>query len=163
VAAQPPKHHNLYTFMNALLPTPKFHKQETRYSCLPACLRIVFSSFNLDISESELRRLCDCTPFGTEALKAVDAARQLGFSQSAKYTLSIDELETLVATGNYPIVLVNLIPIDGIVDSHALVVIEMNRTIVRVFDPLCGERVLPYETFFTAWAMMHSLVILIER
>jgi ABC-type bacteriocin/lantibiotic exporter with double-glycine peptidase domain len=142
---------------------PQFYQQETRYSCVPACLRIVLSSFGLNISEPEVRNLCDCTPFGTEALKVVDAARQLGFSQSSKYTLSIDELETMVANGNYPIVLVNLIPIDGIVDSHALVVIEMNRTIVKVFDPLSGERILPYETFFAAWAMMHSLVILIEQ
>jgi ABC-type bacteriocin/lantibiotic exporter with double-glycine peptidase domain len=52
-----------------------FHKQETIYSCVPACLRMVLSSFGLEISETELRDRCDCNPFGTDALKAVDMAR----------------------------------------------------------------------------------------
>lgn len=36
---------------------------------------MVLSSFDTEISEAELRELCDCTFLGTEALKAVDAAR----------------------------------------------------------------------------------------
>lgn len=73
-----------------------FHRQETPYSCVPACLRIVLSSFELDISEAELRELCDCNAFGTEALKAVDAVRKLGFTKTAKWTLSTDKLVTQV-------------------------------------------------------------------
>jgi hypothetical protein len=36
---------------------------------VPACLRTVLASFGLDVSESELRTLCDTTIFGTAALK----------------------------------------------------------------------------------------------
>ena len=36
---------------------------------------MVLSGFGLELTEAELRTLCDCTPLGTEALKAVDAAR----------------------------------------------------------------------------------------
>jgi ABC-type bacteriocin/lantibiotic exporter with double-glycine peptidase domain len=50
---------------------------------VPACLRTVLASFGLDIPESELRTLCDTTIFGTAALKAVDAARALGFTGTA--------------------------------------------------------------------------------
>lgn len=32
------------------------------------------------MSEAELGSRCDCTPFGTEALRVVDAAREIGFS-----------------------------------------------------------------------------------
>ncbi|MGH9846476.1 MAG: cysteine peptidase family C39 domain-containing protein [Blastocatellia bacterium] len=47
---------------------PPFHKQETGYSCVPACLRMVLGSFGLDVSEIELRARCDTTPlYGTEA------------------------------------------------------------------------------------------------
>jgi hypothetical protein len=60
----------------------KHKQQETRYSCVPACLRIVLAHLGLTLTETELRTLCDCTPFGTDALKAVDAVRQLGFSKS---------------------------------------------------------------------------------
>jgi hypothetical protein len=52
-----------------------FHKIETPYSCVPACLRMVLSAFEVDMSEAELRQLGNCTLFGTEALKAVDAIR----------------------------------------------------------------------------------------
>ena len=39
---------------------------------------MVLGSFGVDISESELCTRCDCTPYGTNALMAVDAARALG-------------------------------------------------------------------------------------
>ena len=41
---------------------PRFHRQETTYSCVPACLRIALSSFNVEITEERLGELCDCTP-----------------------------------------------------------------------------------------------------
>jgi ABC-type bacteriocin/lantibiotic exporter with double-glycine peptidase domain len=100
-----------------------FHKQEMPYSCVPACLRMVLSAFGKDMSEAELREQCDCTPFGTEALKAVDAVRALGFPLTLKCTLSINELFNLLEAGVYPIVFVNLLPIDGVKVAHAMVVV----------------------------------------
>ena len=142
---------------------PPFHKQETKYSCVPACLRMVLGSFGLDLEEEQLRNLCDCTAFGTDALKAVDAARQLGFPTTAKYNLSINELETLVEAGHHPIALLNLAPIDGFAEQHAVVVVEMNERAVVVFDPLYGERTLPREIFHTAWGLQLHLTILVMR
>src|SRR5438067_13369926 len=141
---------------------PPFHKQETPSSCVPACLRMVLSSFGLDVAESELRTLCDCTAFGTDALKAVAAARRLGFARTAKHTLSAAELAAQVGQSSYPIVFVNTLPIDGIKGEHALVVLEISETGVAVYDPLLGERTLPRATFAAAWAMMCNLAILIE-
>ena len=68
---------------------PPFHKQETLYSCVPACLRMVFAAFGVDVSEADLRAACDCTLAGTDSLQAVDAARSYGFKQSAKYTFTL--------------------------------------------------------------------------
>jgi hypothetical protein len=125
---------------------------------------MVMGSFGVDIAESELRVCCDCTPvYGTSALTAVDAARQLGFTRTAKYTLSYDELRTLVADGHYPIVFVDLTPIDGIADTHAMVIVELTLQEVTVLDPLIGKRSLTLQTFHTAWAMRHNIAILIER
>lgn len=118
---------------------PPFHKQETRYSCVPACLRMVLGSFGVDISESELRTRCDCTPYGTEALMAVDAARALGFVKTAKYTLSLAELQTVVTDGHYPIVFVDLNPIAGLDAIHAMVVADVSGQEVVVLDPLQGN------------------------
>ena len=142
---------------------PPFHKQETPYSCVPACVRMVLASFGCELSEAVLRALCDCTPFGTEALKVVDAVRQLGLPDTGKYTLSLDELTAQVRQGLYPIVFVNTLPIDGITGGHALVVVGIDQTGVTVYDPLHGERHLPRATFVSAWAMMHNLTILIQQ
>ncbi len=125
---------------------------------------MVLGSFGLDIPESELRKLCDCTPlFGADALMAVDTARHLGFTGTTKYTLTTDELRRCVTAGYFPIVFVNLKPIDNISDIHALVVIEFSQEGVTVLDPLVGERVLPIETFSTAWELRHNLAILVEK
>ena len=87
---------------------PPFHKQETRFSCVPACLRMVLLALGVDVSERQLRASCDTTLLGTDALKAVDAARKLGFDGSAKHTLTLDELSDLVEAGHNPIVFVSL-------------------------------------------------------
>ena len=142
--------------------TPPFDKQETPYSCVPACVRMVLASFGRELSEAVLHVLCDCTPFGTVALKVVDTVRQLGFPATGKHTLSLDELAAQARRGLFPIVFVNMLPIDGITDGYALVVVRIDQTDIAVYDPLRGERHLPRATFVSAWAMMHNLTILIQ-
>ena len=142
---------------------PPFYEQETPDSCVPACLRMVLASFGVELPESELRTRCDCTHFGTDALKTVDAARQLGFAGTAKHTLTFEELRTLVADGHHPIVFVDLRPIDGLRDIHALVVIDVSQQEVIVLDPLKGERSLPSQVFNAAWAMQHNLAIIARQ
>lgn len=124
---------------------------------------MVFGSFGADIAERELRERCDCTAYGTDALKAVDAARQFGFAGTAKHTLTLEELRTVVTEGQHPIVFIDLSPIDGTEDIHTLVVVDVSQYEVRVLDPLKGERVLPLQTFNTAWALRHNLAIIVER
>ena len=124
---------------------------------------MVFAGLGIDISEAELREACDCTLAGTDSLQAVDAARSYGFKQSARYTLTLEEITTLVEGGNYPIVYVSLKPIDGVRDTHALIVINVDEQNVTVYDPLQGERVLSKQTFSTAWALRHNLTIIVQR
>ncbi|HWX43198.1 MAG TPA: cysteine peptidase family C39 domain-containing protein [Blastocatellia bacterium] len=142
---------------------PPFYKQETPDSCVPACLRMVFSSLGIDIEESKLRALCDCGVLGTDALRAVDAARQLGFEGSSKYTLSLGEMRTLVTEGCHPIAFVDLRPIDGVRNIHAVVVVGIGPRNIIVLDPLKGERSFAVQVFSTAWAMAHNLALIIRR
>jgi ABC-type bacteriocin/lantibiotic exporter with double-glycine peptidase domain len=139
-----------------------FYRQEKPYSCVPACLRIVLAARGYILTEADLRERCDCTFLGTEALKVVDALRSMGFKNSNKQTLRFSELVLELDTGIYPIVFVNLLPIDGVNDAHAMVVISVDDENVMVCDPLQGERLLPRSTFDTAWAMMRNLTILIR-
>ncbi len=142
---------------------PPFFNQELKYSCVPACLRMVLASFGLNLTEPELREMCDCTVFGTDALKAVDAVRRLGFANSVKHNLQFSELRTLVENGHFPIAYVNLEPIDVFDDEHALVVTQISDVAVSVHDPLRGEREIPIESFLSAWRIQRNLIILIIR
>lgn len=124
---------------------------------------MVLSGFGRQISEAKLRELCDCTPFGTEALNAVDAARRLGFSRTGKYTLSLFDLETLINEKmNYPIVYVDTLLLDGVRGGHSLVVIATAQDSITVYDPLREERNVHRATFSAAWAMMHNLAIVVK-
>jgi ABC-type bacteriocin/lantibiotic exporter with double-glycine peptidase domain len=124
---------------------------------------MVLLGLNTDVPEAELRLLCDCTFSGTSALKAVDAARQLGFAQTAKHTLSLEELDAVVADERFPIVFVDLTPIDGLYQSHAFVVIGMSRSDIHVYDPARGERLIPQSLFEIAWARRRKVAIIVER
>jgi len=123
---------------------------------------MVLSSFGLDIAEAELRVRCDCTVFGTDALKSVDAARQLGFSGTAKHTFSLPEIESALNSGHYPIVLVDLRTIDGIRGTHAMVVIGVTASAVNVYDPARGERFISRRTFVAAWRIQNNLAIIVQ-
>ena len=111
---------------------------------------MILSSYEFEISEAELRTLCDCTAYGTDPLLAVDAARKLGFTETRMHTLTLKQLAALVKDEIYPYVEVNLGPIDGIKTAHALVILAIAKTHVTVYDPLQGERVLPIKNFIRA-------------
>ena len=71
---------------------------------------MVIAGFGQEVEEAKLRRLCDCTFEGTSAFNALNAARQLGFANSSKHNLAIEELEAIIADGWFPIVFVDLTP-----------------------------------------------------
>lgn len=124
---------------------------------------MVLSGFGFDIAEADLRHLCDCNFSGTDALLAVDAARKLGFTAASKHNLKPPELEYILSLGDYPIVFVDLRPIDNIPEQHALVVTEMDTNFVTVLDPLKGERLLPRGDFLLAWDLQRNLTIIVKR
>lgn len=125
---------------------------------------MVLSGFGLELTEERLRELCDCTPlFGTDAMRAVEAARGLGFAGTAKYTLQYEELRRVVAGGLHPIAYLSLEAIGGTEESHAVVVIEVGDQTVTVYDPLHGERRISQQSFSTAWAARRNIAILVEK
>jgi len=88
-----------------------FYQQETDVSCLPACLRMVLDAYGCKQTEPALRKLCDTTVYGTDALTAVDAAKLLGFHNTLKSNLDMGQLKEQLNRGIYPIIFVNMRPI----------------------------------------------------
>jgi ATP-binding cassette subfamily B protein len=143
--------------------SPPFYKQETDYSCVPACLRIVLASLGVFKTEQELRELCDCVLEGTSALKAVDAARASGFKSTRKRNLIFDDLISELERGLFPIAYVKtLLPPHAFAESHALVVIAIERDEVRALDPARGEIAFTKDEFLVEWNSTRRLAILIE-
>ena len=125
---------------------------------------MVLAALGRPMMEAALRALTDCSPVGTDAFKLVEAARQLGFPASRKYTLaSLEELAIMLAEGHFPIVYVDMWPLQGGLSGqyHAMVVIELEPAQVTVLDPLYGERRVPREEFQEAWSAMRFLTIVI--
>ena len=126
---------------------------------------MVLEALGVHLEEAQLRHLTDCSPLGTEALQLIEAARQLGFPASRKYTLaSLEELAFVVDEGVFPIVYVDMWPLRGGLSGqyHALVVVGVDADSVTVLDPQVGESRLPHEDFQVAWAAMHFLTIVIR-
>ena len=125
---------------------------------------MVLAALGRPMAEDVLRVVTDCSPLGTDAFQVVEAARQLGFPASRKYTLaSLEELATMLAEGHFPMVYVDMWPLQGGMSGqyHAMVVIDLDPAQVTVLDPLHGERRVPREDFQEAWSAMRFLTIVI--
>lgn len=127
---------------------------------------MVLSACGVIVDAARLRQLADCTPFGTEALRLVEAARTLGFRTSRKHTLaSTDDLARIIDEGMFPIVYVDLWPIHGGLSGqyHSLVVEAVTQESVLVLDPMSGEHSIPADEFEAAWAEMRWLTIVVKE
>jgi ABC-type bacteriocin/lantibiotic exporter with double-glycine peptidase domain len=116
------------------------------------------------MDEAQLRHLTDCSPLGTDAFQLLEAARRLGFTASRKHTLaSIEELRAVVDEGGFPIVYMDMWPLQGGLSGqyHSVVVVGVNSDRVTVLDQQVGERRLPRVNFQAAWAAMRFLTIVI--
>lgn len=143
---------------------PPFFLQQTNYSCAVACLRMVLAAFGIERTEEELRIICDCGTEGADALKLVDAARQLGFAGTRKYNLTIGELAAELAKGRHPIVYVQTLLTDAPSPTkHAFVVINISQEAVTLLDPWEGERQIPTAQFEHDWRQMRGLTILCQK
>ena len=137
---------------------PPLFKQETTFSCAPACLRMVLASSGLTKSEEELRALSDCSPFlGTSAMSLVEAARKLGFSWTRKFTLNLGELMIEVSSEIWPIVYLRTRLAPGAkLQEHAVVVTHLDSGEAEILDPWRGELKLSIEEFQKEWFYPHA-------
>jgi len=99
---------------------------------------MLLGAFGVHMDEAQLRHLTDCSPLGTDAFQLIEAARQLGFPASRKYTLaSLEELELVLREEGFPIIYMDMWPLQGGLSGqyHAVVVLDVDSDSVTVLDP----------------------------
>ncbi len=134
-----------------------------------ACLRMVLEHLGVVRSEKELRVLTDSdfdSPHhlgGTEARHVVDVARELGFANTSKNNLTLQELVAVLIDGRFPIVQIGIsLRPNTPLQPHAVVVMEINERGVLMLDPARGEVVHTQEEFDQMWQRQRGLTILIQ-
>lgn len=119
---------------------------------------MVLASCNFEISEFDLRNLCECDETGVEVKKAVKAIEELGFD-CGKANLTLEELKEYVLDKLNPIVFLRFNTQAGY--SHAVVVYKISEEKIFVLDPEIGERDFHIDDFVEIWS--RGLTILIEK
>lgn len=145
-----------------MLPRLPFFKQETPYSCVPACLRMVLSHQGIEASEDELRLRSRTSLWGTNARDAIACVKSFGLQAEEVREATAENLREWLDHGLFPILLIDLRPIRGEVGRHAIVVEEISEDRVLCLDPLTDRRVLALDVIEQAWRMNHDRVILIS-
>jgi predicted double-glycine peptidase len=136
---------------------------------MSACLRTVLEHLGVTKSEEELRGLTDSgfdskySPGGTDALRIVDVAKQLGFRNTTKNNLKLQQLVGVLSQGHFPIVQIGIrLKPNTPVQAHAVVIIEINERGMLMCDPMRGEVLHSQEDFDQMWKRQHRLTIIVE-
>lgn len=117
------------------------------------------------VDEDSLRACCGTDRLGTTAQAAVDCATRYGLQASVDSVATLAELNSYVDRRIYPIVYVNMFPLDGLWVLHAVVVEAVTNNEITFLDPMVGRRHAPASAFEQAWQMgrRRTLIITIKR
>jgi ABC-type bacteriocin/lantibiotic exporter with double-glycine peptidase domain len=139
------------------------YEQEQPASCVAACVRMVLGALGLQFTEEEIRTRCGQTVVGIRLADVVDGLFDLLVSVIVHEDWALDDLRDEIRQGNYPIVGIDLRPIDGRFAYHAVVVVKVESKKVTVHDPQHrqGMRELNFTTFANAWKEADQQVLLI--
>lgn len=128
-------------------------EQERPASCVAACLRMILSAYAQSYSEQEIRQLLGNPRFGLTLGKAGDRLIEAGAIAETHADWGLDDLRDSLRAGNYPMVGIER-RFFGYPDaSHAVVLVSLLSTEVRVLDPLSDPDPQPLQlfTFEAAW------------
>ncbi len=138
-----------------------FFFQETSESCVAACLRMVLAYRGIEAEEAALRECCQTTRLGTTFPDAAKCARGFGLPVDEVRDATWSDLQSWLSNDIYPILSVNLFPLEARWAAHAVVVEQADEQEIVYLDPLFGRRVTDRIPFEQAWQMRRSKAMLI--
>lgn len=139
-----------------------FYAQETRVSCVPACIRMVLAYWGLEIDEATLCGCCQTDLSGTAIKAAVACVNRLGFRAVDVREATREDLKSWLSNGVFPILYLNLFPLDALWVQHAVVVEDVTTEVSAYLDPAQGRRMAHLSAFEQAWQMQKGRAILIS-
>ena len=124
---------------------------------------MVLTAIGLPHTEDEIRKLCRQTVIGLRLAEVPMRLSDLPIVANLHKNWGLDDLRDEIRNANYPIVGVDLRPIDGRFAYHAVVVamIESDKVIVHDPEPNRGIRDLKLTTFLAAWKGAGQQVLMI--
>jgi len=143
--------------------TPKLpvYQQETPYSYVAACLRMVLAYLGVEVDEDTLRERSYTTLWGTSITDATTCARAYGLTAAWTEEARSDDLARWLEEGLFPILVVRLIHL-GHRSKHAVVVEEMAGDQLTYIDPADGCRyTITREALEQAWQLAGGEAVLI--
>lgn len=118
--------------------------------------------WSIVINEPELRKCCRTDMLGTTAHDAAECAQRYGFHAKALRNAHWNDLVSWYASGLYPILFVNLFPLDTLWVYHAVVIETFEENSVSYIDPTRGRRSATVEAFEQAWQMNKGQAVIIS-
>jgi len=139
------------------------YEQEQPASCVAACVRMVLSVHGFQLTEEEIRTRCKQTVIGLTLRDVPKGLSDLPLIATVHTDWGIDDLRDETRQSHYPIVGIDLRPIDGRFAYHAVVIAKIESTKVTIHDPQSGKGVqeLNPATFFAAWKGADNQVLMI--
>ena len=144
------------------LPTPH-RRQETPWTCVPACARMVLEHHGQSCTEEQVANLLGTTPVGTRSahLRRLEA---WGFSVD-RTQLSVAQLEACLADGLPVIACIHTGPLPhwDADDPHSVVVVGITSGSVLMHDPAsdAGPVTCTLDEFRQAWSCTANLAAVI--
>lgn len=119
--------------------TPPFFRQEHDDTCALACLRMILAHHGTNVTEDELVQAATFESCGISTEEVKRLAERYGFQAEYGY-LNLDAVAEFIAQGTFPIVFLDLRPIDGKDAFHTVIPIRVSRRSITFLDPQQGQR-----------------------
>lgn len=139
------------------------YQQEQPASCVSACVRMVLTALGRTITEEDIRKRCGQSALGLSLTEVPKGLSDLPVITTVHTDWGLDDLRDEIRQLNYPIVGIDLRPIDGRFAYHAVVIakVESNKITVHNPEPGQGVRELNPAIFMAAWKGANQQVLMI--
>jgi ATP-binding cassette subfamily B protein len=136
----------------------KYFRQNTIYSCGPACLRMMLPAFDLEATEIRLIDFCGTTSLGTTCEQILEAAQLFGLEGEVFKGVSHSEFDELLRTRLPFIALIDAAVLYGgnLMSGHFVVVLNIKDGQIIYHDPAKGPSCsVSKELFLSAWKVFN--------